>query len=84
MTLAAAAHIAKNVLSDTRSIIPLSTCVRGLYGIEYDVYSSLPCVIGAHGVRRVLKIPLSDSEKAGFVKSCNQVWEVQEGVWDKL
>lgn len=84
MLVAAAAYIAKNVLSDTRSITAASTCVRGLYDIEYDVYSSLPCVIGGTGVRRVLKLPLSDSEKEGFVKSCNQVWEVQKGVWDSV
>lgn len=82
--VAAAAYIAKNVLSDTRSITAVSTCVRGLYDIEYDVFSSLPCVIGGTGVRRVLKLPLSESEKEGFIKSCNQVWEVQKGVWDSV
>lgn len=80
----AAAYIAKNVLSDTNSIIPASTCVRGLYGIENDVFLSLPCVLGGKGVRRVLCLPLSDTEKEGFQNSAKQVWEVQKGVWESI
>ena len=78
------AHIAKNVLGDTGSIITVSTCVRGLYGIENDVYSSLPCVLGASGERPVVILPLSESEKTGFIKSCKLVWEVQKRVWDSV
>jgi L-lactate dehydrogenase len=80
----AVAHIAKNVLDDTLSIMTVSTCVRGLYGIENDVYTSVPCVIGGSGVRRVVILPLSEAEKNGLVKSCNLVWDVQKGVWDSV
>ena len=45
-------------MDDTGSIITVSTCVRGLYGIENDVYSSLPCVLGASGERPVVILPL--------------------------
>jgi len=72
------------VLSDTNSIMPASTCVRGLYDIEYDVFLSLPCVIGGKGVRRVLCLPLSESEEKGFQNSAEQVWSVQKGVWDTI
>jgi L-lactate dehydrogenase len=62
----------------------VSTCVRGFYGIENDVYLSVPCVIGGSGVRRVVILPLSEAEKNGLVKSCNLVWDVQKGVWDSV
>ena len=80
----AAAYIARNILNDTNSIIAASTCVRGLYDVENDVFLSLPCVVGGHGVRRVLCPPLEDSEKEGFLESAKAVWSVQQGVWDSL
>jgi L-lactate dehydrogenase len=79
-----AAHIAHAVVTDSRSILPISTCVRGLYGIDHDVFLSLPCNIGATGVRRVLSLPLTETEKTGFKNSAETVWSVQKGVWDSV
>jgi L-lactate dehydrogenase len=79
-----AAHIAKSVLKDTRSIFPVSTCVRGLYGVKEDVYLSVPCSISAKGVQRVAVLPLRPSEEEGFRRSAAHVWEVQKGVWDSI
>ena len=56
-------YVAKNVLDDTLSIMTVSTSVRGLYGIENDMYLSLPCVIGGSGVRPVVILPLSEAEE---------------------
>eukprot|EP00435_Cladocopium_sp_Y103_P034008 s272_g8.t1 len=62
------AHLCKIVLNDTRSIVPVSTCVRGLYGVEGDVFLSVPCSLSGNGVQRVAVLPLTDSEKATFQK----------------
>lgn len=78
------AYIAKAVLNDTRTIIPVSTCVRGLYGVENDVFLSVPCSISSNGVQRVAVLPLTDSEKETFVKCAKGIWEVQEPLWKDL
>ena len=78
------AYIAKAVLNDARSIMPLSTCVRGLYGIEEDVYLSVPCSLSASGIQRIAVLPLTTSEQEAFRRSAEKVWEVQKGVWDDL
>ena len=78
------AHIARSVLNDTRTIIPVSTCVRGLYGVEEDVFLSIPCSISSDGVQRVAVLPLTDSEKETFVKCAKGIWEVQKPIWDEL
>jgi L-lactate dehydrogenase len=80
----AGAYIAKNVLDDTRQIMPLTTCVRGLHGIEEDIFLSMPCSVGSHGVRRVIDIPLTQYETDAFLKSAEAVWEIQKGVWDDI
>mmetsp|Transcript_63450 Transcript_63450/g.148622 ORF Transcript_63450/g.148622 Transcript_63450/m.148622 type:complete len:375 (-) Transcript_63450:416-1540(-) len=78
------AYICKAVLNDTRTIIPVSTCVRGLYDVEGDVFLSLPCSLSSHGVQRVAVLPLSDSEKSTFQKCAKSIWEVQKPIWENL
>lgn len=78
------AFIAKAVLNDTRSIIPVSTCVRGLYGVEDDVFLSVPCSLCSDGVQRIAVLPLTESEQATFRKCAKGIWEVQKPIWDSL
>ena len=79
-----ATHIAEMVLNDTRSIVPVSTCVRGLYGVEYDVYLSVPSVLTSNGISRIEVLPLTDSEQDIFQKSAKSMWTKQQTVWDSL
>mmetsp|Transcript_27428 Transcript_27428/g.38613 ORF Transcript_27428/g.38613 Transcript_27428/m.38613 type:complete len:377 (-) Transcript_27428:67-1197(-) len=78
------AYIAEIVLNDGRSVVPLSTCVRGIHDIEKDVFLSYPCLLGANGVRRLLCIPLTKDEEEGFLKSADTVWDIQKGIWDEV
>jgi len=78
------AHIASVVLEDARTILPVSTCVRGLYGVEDDVFLSLPCVLAREGVLRLSKLPLTDSEEETFRSCAKRIWEVQKPIWDKI
>ena len=36
--------------------------LKGYHGIEKDVFLSLPCVLGEHGVRHVIKQQLNPQE----------------------
>jgi L-lactate dehydrogenase len=78
------AYIGKAVLNDTHQIMPLSICVRGFHGITEDVFLSMPCSAGAHGVRRVIDMPLTQYEIDCFLKSAEAVWDVQRGFWDSI
>ena len=78
------AHIAKMVLHDTHSIVPVSTCVRGLYGVEEDVFLSLPCNVCRDGVVATSVLPLTESEQETFRTCAQNIWKVQEPIWDDL
>lgn len=78
------AYLAKAVLNDNRTISPVSTCVRGLYGITEDVFLAVPCSIGSQGVQRVAILPLTPEEESTLQKSAKGIWEVQKPIWEQL
>ena len=57
----AAALIVEAIVHDSRRTIPVSILLDDYFGVS-DVCLSVPAVIGAHGVRRVLRPQLSDDE----------------------
>ena len=73
-----AASITEAVLRDEARVMPVSVCVKGKYGIEEDVYLSLPAVVGGSGVHKTLSIPLSESEQGRLQKSAHTIWDVQK------
>ena len=54
--------ICDTILRDSNNIITVSTYLDGVYGIE-DVCLSIPCVIGAKGIERIVPPSLTDDEK---------------------
>ena len=73
------ARICEAVLRDERTVLPVSTMMRGQYGIE-GVYLSLPCVVGRRGVERVIELPLSEEERAGLRASADVLRRALESV----
>jgi len=63
-------RICEAVLRDERVALPVSTLLTGEYGIA-GVYLSLPCLIGAGGILRVLTPELSDEEQAALLASAD-------------
>jgi L-lactate dehydrogenase len=55
-----------------------------LYGIKEDVYLSIPCSVGAHGVLQVLDLPMTTLEEEKFVNTAKTIWDVQKTIWDKI
>jgi L-lactate dehydrogenase len=76
--------IANAVVDDTRHIMPMSTCVRGLYGIKEDIFTSMPCSVGSTGVQRLINLPLTDSEQSKLKQSTLTLWEMQKGIWNMI
>jgi L-lactate dehydrogenase len=58
-------RICEAILRDEHTVLPVSTMLKGQYGIS-DVYLSLPCVVGRRGVERIIELPLDDEERAGL------------------
>lgn len=54
-------RICEAVVRDEQAAMPVSTLLTGQYGIA-DVYLSVPCVVGAGGVQRVVVTDLSPPE----------------------
>ena len=61
-------RICEAILRDERAVLPVSTLLRGEYGID-GVYLGTPCVVGRNGVEKVIELELNKSEKAGLLRS---------------
>lgn len=61
-------RIVEAVIRDEHAVLPVSTLLTGQYGID-GVYLSLPCVIGAGGVERVLEPQLDPAELTALTAS---------------
>lgn len=64
---AATAEVSRALLTDSGAVLSVCAPLRGEYG-AFDLYASVPAVLGARGVRRVVECPLSHSEQAQFSK----------------
>lgn len=64
----AACRLAKAVLWDEHSVMPVSTTLDGEFGLR-DVALSLPCIVAGNGIERRIQPPLSDDEIAKFAHS---------------
>ncbi|KAG8522420.1 L-lactate dehydrogenase A-like 6B [Galemys pyrenaicus] len=72
------ADLAESILRNLRRVHPVSTRVKGLYGISKDVFLSVPCVLGKGGVTDLITVRLSPEEEAGLKKSAETLWKIQE------
>lgn len=52
----AVAHIVDAILNDKRTIIPVSTCVADVDGLDSNIFLSLPCVLSRCGVEKKLQV----------------------------
>lgn len=64
-----ASELAKAILDDANIIIPCSVMLQGIYG-EYGLFSSVPCLVGAGGVKQTWEIPIAEVEIKAFHNSC--------------
>lgn len=62
------ARIAQCIVRNEHSVLPVSTNLQGLYGVE-DLCMSVPAVVGRDGVEKVLEIELSPEEREDFRQS---------------
>jgi malate dehydrogenase len=78
---AAAARMAKAVIEDAGTVIPVCAWVDGEYGID-GVYLGVEAEIGREGVQRIVERDLTDSELAGLKEAAEAVRAKQADVAD--
>lgn len=71
----AVTRIAQCIVRDERAVLPVSTVLRGAYGLQ-ELALSVPSVVGKDGVQTVLEIPLNASETEALQASARQLKEV--------
>ncbi|HVG39929.1 MAG TPA: L-lactate dehydrogenase [Pyrinomonadaceae bacterium] len=75
-------RICEAVLRNERTVLAVSTMLRGEYGVE-GVYLGTPCVVGLRGVGRVIELELDEEERAGLHASATVLRETIEGLRSK-
>ncbi|BHF69699.1 hypothetical protein SprV_0301274500 [Sparganum proliferum] len=82
----ATCRVCEAVLHDLNLIFPLSTYakhegkLKGMQGIDRDIFISLPCLVNANGVRGILFQQLSDDEKDLLTASAKQMDELIQSI----
>ncbi|MGH3545789.1 MAG: lactate dehydrogenase, partial [Mycobacteriales bacterium] len=69
---AAAARMARAVITDSGEVMPVCAWVDGEYGI-WGVYLGVQAQLGSAGVRRVVETPLAESELAALGQAAEAV-----------
>ncbi|XP_030070032.1 L-lactate dehydrogenase B chain [Microcaecilia unicolor] len=76
------ADLTESIVKNLSRVHPISTMVKGMYGIESEVFLSLPCVLNAKGITGVINQKLKDEEIAQLRKSANTLWSIQKDLKD--
>ncbi|CAH2276235.1 L-lactate dehydrogenase B chain [Pelobates cultripes] len=76
------ADLAESIVKNLSRVHPVSTMVKGMYGIENEVFLSLPCVLNSNGLVSVINQKLKDDEVAQLQKSANILWSIQKDLKD--
>ncbi|XP_037376696.1 L-lactate dehydrogenase A-like 6A [Talpa occidentalis] len=74
------ADLAESILRNLRRVHPVSTRVKGLYGINKDVFLSVPCVLGRAGVSDLVMVKLAPAEEDALKRSADTLWKIQESL----
>uniref|UniRef100_A0A8C0ZPK6 L-lactate dehydrogenase C chain n=1 Tax=Castor canadensis TaxID=51338 RepID=A0A8C0ZPK6_CASCN len=72
--------LAGSILKNLRRVHPVSTLVKGLYGVKEDIFLSIPCILGRNGISDIVKINLNSEEEALLRKSADALWSIQKDV----
>lgn len=64
----AALEMAEAIIFDKRKVLPVCAKLEGEYGVK-GLFIGVPCILGKHGVEKVIELDLTDEEKAAFKKS---------------
>ncbi|KAB0357659.1 hypothetical protein FD754_001815 [Muntiacus muntjak] len=72
------ADLTESILKNLRRVHPVSTRIKGLYGINEEVFLSVPCILGESGITDLIKVKLAPEEEAHLQKSAKTLWDIQK------
>ena len=72
-------RISGAIMRDEHSVLTVSTSLTGEYGIDH-ICLSVPCVVGARGIERIIDAPLASSERASLRASADALASLIEEV----
>ncbi|XP_023578092.1 L-lactate dehydrogenase A chain-like [Octodon degus] len=70
--------LAESIMKNLRRVHPISTMIKGLYGLKDAVFLSVPCVLGQNEISDVVKVTLTPEEEAHLKKSVDTLWSIQK------
>ncbi|KAM8891814.1 L-lactate dehydrogenase B-B chain isoform 1-T1 [Spinachia spinachia] len=76
------ADLTESLIRNMNRIHPVSTMVKGMYGISDEVFLSLPCVLNGGGVASVVNMTLTEDEVAQLQASAGTLWDIQKDLQD--
>lgn len=68
-------RITKAIFNNENSILTVSALLEGEYGME-DLYIGVPAIINRDGIKRVIEMPLNETEKEQFAHSAKTLKNV--------
>ncbi|XP_019509141.1 PREDICTED: L-lactate dehydrogenase A chain-like [Hipposideros armiger] len=72
------ADLAESIMKNLRRVHPVSTMIKGFYGIKDDVFLSVPCILGQNGISDVINVALMPEEEDCLKKSADKLWTIQK------
>jgi malate dehydrogenase len=69
---AALCEMVEAVLRDRGRLLPAPAYLQGEYGL-HGLYTGVPVILGAEGVRRIVELDLEPEERAAFLRSAEEV-----------
>ncbi|TRY96009.1 hypothetical protein DNTS_002167 [Danionella cerebrum] len=72
------ADLTESLMKNLNRVHPVSTMIKGMYGISEEVYLSLPCVLNSAGVNSVINMNLTKEEISQLQKSAGTLWNIQK------
>lgn len=74
------ANMTQTLLRNQKNVHAISTLAKGFHGIEEDVFLSLPCVLGSHGVIYIIKQTLNEEETKKLQSCARTMHEIQKSL----
>lgn len=68
------------ILNNTKEVKTVSVMIKDNFGIDKEVFLSLPCVLNSYGVGGFLNLKLNDEELKKLRNSAIVIDEIQKGI----
>lgn len=75
----AVGRIAECIVKDEHSVLPVSVCLEGEYGLE-GIALSVPAIVGRDGLEEILEIDLNREEHSALMASAKQLKEAVDSM----